>query len=88
MGILVLVLAWCFEVDKWEWGVLILTVGLVLTAELFNTAIEAMMNAIQNKYDVDVKAAKDIAAGAVLVTVITSVVVGLMVFGPRIFPKV
>ncbi|OQX51071.1 hypothetical protein B5M47_02130 [candidate division CPR3 bacterium 4484_211] len=85
VGIVVLLAAWFFEVEMWEWVVLILTISLVLAAELFNTAVEAMMNVVKREFDMEVKIAKDVAAGAVLVAAAASVVVGLIIFGSRIF---
>lgn len=85
IAVMVLAAAWYFRVAGWEWIVLVLAIAFVLTAELFNTAIEAMMNVVHKDFDIDVKIAKDIAAGAVLVSAIASVVVGFLVFGPRIF---
>ncbi|MBU1110894.1 diacylglycerol kinase family protein [Patescibacteria group bacterium] len=88
VGVIVLVAAWYFQVEIWEWVVLILTISAVLVAELFNTAVEAMMNVIQGHYDLNVKVAKDVAAGGVLVMALASVVVGLLIFGPRILQAI
>ena len=85
MAVVVLAAAWFFGLMVWEWIALVLVIAFVLTAELFNTAIEAMMNVVHKDFDIDVKIAKDIAAGAVLVSAIASVVVGFLIFGPRIF---
>lgn len=85
VGVLVLIVAWYLQVEPWEWAVLILTIGLVLAVELFNTAIEAMLNVVERKYNVDVKVTKDVAAGAVLIVCLAAVVVGVIVFGKRVF---
>ena len=70
--------------SRWELGLLILTVILVLQAELFNTALEFVLNLLERRGHPVVKAAKDIAAGAVLVTVLASIGMGLLLFGPRL----
>jgi diacylglycerol kinase len=72
------------RVPPGELAVLVLTIGLVLTAEIFNTAVEAAVDAIGPGYSSAAKHAKDAAAGAVLVAAATSVVVGLVIFVPRI----
>lgn len=87
-GVAILLAAWYFKVERWEWFVLVLTIGQVISAELFNTSIEVMMNLIHRKYDLDVKIAKDVAAGAVLVSVLAAVVIGILIFAPRLFSLV
>jgi diacylglycerol kinase len=71
-----------------EWAVLALTIGFVLVAEMFNTVAEAAMDAATNDYHPLVKVAKDVAAGAVLLTAIAAVLVGLLVLGPPLWAKI
>lgn len=85
IALLVIFLAWYFHVSVTEWLVLVISICLVLVAELFNTAVEYIMNVVKQEHDLDVKTAKDIAAGAVFVTALSSVIVGLIVFYPKIF---
>jgi diacylglycerol kinase len=67
-----------------EWAVLLLCCGAVLAAELLNTAIERAVDiAAPEKHPLAEKA-KDIAAGAVLVISIFTVIIGLIIFLPRI----
>ncbi|MBN1640188.1 MAG: diacylglycerol kinase family protein [Anaerolineae bacterium] len=70
-----------------HWAVLALTSGFVLVAELFNTVAEAALDAATPYYHPLVKVAKDVAAGAVLLTAIVSLVVGLMVLGPPLWQR-
>lgn len=63
-----------------EYIVLFLMFGLVITAEMINTAIEALVNLQTQSYDMLAKVAKDVAAGAVLVLAVTSVIVGGVLF--------
>ncbi len=65
-----------------EWAVLVLTVCLVLGAEMANTALEALSDATCPNPHPLVKVAKDVAAGSVLVMAAGSVVVGLLILGP------
>jgi diacylglycerol kinase len=67
-----------------EWAVLALTVGLVLVAEAVNTAIEAAVDIASPSIHPLARQAKDIAAGGVLISAITAVIVGVALFGPRL----
>ncbi len=69
-------------------AILALTIGFVLVAEMFNTAAEAAMDAATPYYHPLVKIAKDVAAGAVLLASIVSVVVGLLILGPPLWTTV
>ncbi len=73
-----------FKLSLIEWAVILLTIGLVLITEMINSVIERIMDFIQPDYDERVKEIKDIAAGVVLVTAIISVVIGILIFGPKI----
>lgn len=84
IAITVLFLGAALRLDRLEFVLLLLTVLLVLLAELLNTALEIAMNLLEARDHPVVRHAKDIAAGAVLLAVIGSVVVGLFLFGPRL----
>lgn len=85
IGILVVLASLYFNISQTEWLILVLTIAGVLTAELINTSIEVTLNYLAKEHNLNVKAAKDIAAGAVLVTCIASVIIGLLIFLPYIF---
>lgn len=67
-----------------EWAAVVLCIGVVLAAEGINSAIEALCDRVSPDYDEAIKHAKDLAAGAVLIVAIMSVVVGLLIFVPKI----
>lgn len=67
-----------------EWAVLVLTISMVLAMEAVNTALEALADATVTSYHPLIGIAKDVAAGAVLVTALGAVAVGLLVFVPRV----
>ncbi|GIO23102.1 diacylglycerol kinase family protein [Oceanobacillus sp. J11TS1] len=73
-----------FSLSLTEWAIILLTISLVLITEMINSIIERVMDFIQPNYDDRIKEIKDIAAGVVLVTAIISVVVGILIFGPKI----
>ncbi|RME75867.1 MAG: diacylglycerol kinase family protein [Chloroflexi bacterium] len=80
-------LALWLKVGRLEWAVLILTMGLVISAEMLNTVAEAAMDFAAPEYHPQVKIIKDVAAGAVLVTALAAVGVGLLILGPPLWQK-
>ncbi len=76
--------AW-FSIDADDWRWLVVAIALVLSAEALNTAVEQCCNAISREFDPAIKAAKDVAAGAVLVNAICAALIGLSIFGPFLF---
>lgn len=81
-GICVLLLAWWSEVTRFEWLILILAIGSVIGAEVMNSAIEIVVDMVQPNFHPLAGMAKDVAAGAVLVTAIQAAVIGIIVFAP------
>lgn len=82
---LVIVLAFLLRVSATEWCILLILFGLVLSAELINTAIEAAVNLISRETNPQAKLAKDAAAGAVLVCALIAAAAGLIILGPRLY---
>lgn len=71
-----------FRISKAEWLVLLLIISFVIAAELFNTALEALVDLVSPEYHPLAKTVKDTAAGAVLVAALAALVIGIMLFGP------
>ena len=67
-----------------EWIAVILCIGAVLAAEGVNSAIEALCDKVSPEYDEAIKHTKDLAAGAVLILAVMSIIVGLLIFVPKI----
>ncbi len=74
-----------FRVSAAEWAVLFATVGLVLSAEIFNTVVELAVDLLVQRQDPRAKVAKDAGAGAVLIAAICAVGVGVAIFGPHLW---
>jgi diacylglycerol kinase len=68
-----------------QWAVLALTIGLVLVSEMLNTLAETLVDLISPGYHPLAKVIKDVTAGAVLLTAIFAVIVGLLVLGPPLW---
>lgn len=82
--ILVIIRWFIFKITKMEWLICIGLFGLVIGGELFNTAIEIVVDIAMPEINEKAKLAKDISAGAVLVFAIASSIIGLFIFLPRI----
>lgn len=85
--ILVLIFAFYLQFSSIEFVLLILTIAAVLTAEGFNTAIERLADTVRDEGKLDYSATKiprDISAFAVLVTSIAAILIGLILFLPKI----
>ena len=82
--LLVISFGFIFKINKIEWLICILLFGFVITLELMNTAIETAIDICMPEINPKAKLAKDTSAGAVLVVAIVSVVIGIMIFGPKL----
>jgi len=74
-----------FRPEPIWWAIIIVMVVMVLAAELFNTALEILCDFVQPDHHEAIKQIKDVAAGAVLVVSIGSVLVGLFFLGQLLF---
>lgn len=79
-GFVIFFAAGFYELSRTEWAVLVLTIGAVLTAEAVNTALERLCDRVTTEIDEHVRSCKDIAAGAVLLTALVAVGVGVALF--------
>lgn len=82
MAVLVVLLGLFFRIARVDWLFIIYAIGSVITAELFNTSLERLVDLKEPSYHPLAGLAKDIASGAVLVTAVQAVIIGLLVFIP------
>lgn len=80
--IVVIPLAFALGIDAQQWAILTLTMGSVWVTEFINAAIEAAVNVSVSEIHPMAKVAKDVAAAAVLITVIVAIFIGLLILGP------
>jgi diacylglycerol kinase len=73
------------KINPFEWSLVILVIGIVFLTELLNSSLEALADFIDPEWNESIRKAKDYAAAAVLISAIISVVVGALIFIPRIF---
>lgn len=82
--IIVIIVGFVYKISIIEWMILMTTIGSVLAMEAMNTAIEHICDFIHIKHHPIIGAIKDLASGAVLILTIAAVVIGLLVFIPKI----
>lgn len=81
--VIVVVLGFALNVNNTEWCLLAVSIALVFISEMFNTAIEFLTDIVSPDYNLKAKKVKDVAAGAVLISAIAAVVIGLIIFLPK-----
>ncbi|MBI3888903.1 diacylglycerol kinase family protein [Candidatus Nomurabacteria bacterium] len=74
-----------FEISGFEWIALIFAISFVFVSEAFNTAIEIDIDLTSPEYHPFARDTKDVAAAAVLLAVFTAIIIGLIIFLPKIF---
>ncbi len=84
IGVLVIIAGFVFKLSTIEWIFLVFAIGLVIGAELLNTAIEHLVDLATQEYKIKAKLAKDTAAAYVMVLSFTSAVIGGIIFIPKI----
>lgn len=82
--ILVVVFGWYLRLSSADWLWIVLAIGLVLVAELLNTAIELLVDLVSPGFNIQAGRVKDVAAGAVIVAAFISVVIGAIIFIPKL----
>ena len=85
-SILVIYLGFILNISHFEWIALVFAIFIVLITETINTAIEVDIDLTSPEYHPYARDTKDIAAGAVLLSVILALVVGLIIFLPKMYP--
>lgn len=78
----VIFFAYLVDVTRFEWTVLVITIFLVLIAEAINTAIEKTVDLVTDTYHPLAEKAKNIAAGAVLLSAVNAVIIALIILLP------
>jgi diacylglycerol kinase len=81
----VVIFGFYFNVSGIEWMALVFAIGFVFVSEAFNTAIEIDIDLTSPEYHPYARDTKDVAAAAVLLSVFVSVIIGLIIFLPKIF---
>ena len=88
ISLAVIALGLWLQLPARDWAVLFLTMALVLSAELINTAIEAILDLVSPDHHPLAKVGKDTAAGAVMISAIGAVLIGVLILGPPLLDKI
>ncbi|MDX8045952.1 diacylglycerol kinase family protein [Gracilibacillus sp. S3-1-1] len=83
-ALLVVILGVVLSVSPIEWAVLALTIGAVISMEMMNTALEKALDYVEPNHQPKIGIAKDMAAGAVLITAIIALFIATIIFVPKI----
>ena len=86
-AIAAVVLGLFLRISHGEWAVLVLVIGLVLVAEMFNTVVELMTRMVTQEHSNLARQLLDISAGAVLLSSIVSAIVGAVIFGSNLYQR-
>jgi len=78
------IMGFVFQIARWEWCAVILACGLVLMAELLNTAIEWLADRVSKEREEAIRNIKDASAGAVLMASVAAAAIGVVIFLPRL----
>lgn len=79
-----IILGFVFKITITEWFIILICIGIVLSLEMINTAIERLVDIVEPDHNPKAGAIKDLAAGAVLVFSVISAIIGIMIFGKYI----
>lgn len=82
VALLVIILSFILKISQNDWIKVLILIGFVISLELTNTAIEAMVDEFTDVHHPGAKLAKDISAGAVLLAAITAAIAGIVIFIP------
>lgn len=84
LALLSIILGFSLHISSIEWSVIILLIGLVLSAEVINTSVEILCDKIEQDYHESIRRVKDIAAASVLIASICAFIIGIIIFLPKI----
>ncbi|MDX5324646.1 MAG: diacylglycerol kinase family protein [Bacteroidota bacterium] len=84
LALIAILAAWFLKVDNWEWVAILLCIGGVISMEAMNAALETALDALHPEHREGIGRAKDIAAGAVLWASLISLLIGGLIFIPKI----
>jgi len=84
VALFIILIGFYFRLSSVEWILTLVCIGSVIGLEMLNSAIEHLCNLVHNNYHPAIKIIKDMAAGAVLFAAVISVIIGLIIFIPKV----
>ncbi|MFU1856749.1 diacylglycerol kinase [Sphingobacterium sp. CZ-UAM] len=83
-AVLAIALSWALRISPYEWLAVVFSIGFVLVCELLNTALENLADFVCPEKNPNIKRIKDIAAAAVMLSSLTALLIGLLIFVPKL----
>jgi diacylglycerol kinase (ATP) len=83
-AVMAITMGFIMKIDLYEWSLLIIVIGLVFVAELFNSSVEALSDKIDSDYNDFIEKAKDYSAAGVMISAFISMAVGGLIFIPKL----
>lgn len=83
LSLISIIMAVVFRLNYWEWIILVLVIIMGLVIEMMNTAIESVVDLVSTEWRMSAKTAKDVAAGAMLIYAIGSIILAGFLFVPK-----
>ena len=83
-ALFVILLGFILNISYFEWLILVLIMGLVLSLEALNTSLEKTLDYLEPRFSDKIRILKDLMAGGVAIVIFTSIIIGLMIFLPKI----
>lgn len=83
-ALVAVVLGFVFKISMYEWIAIVFSIGLVIALEIVNSAFESLSDFVSPERHDSIKKVKDLAAAAVLVSAMAALVIGLIIFIPKI----
>ncbi|MDR0829280.1 MAG: diacylglycerol kinase family protein [Prevotellaceae bacterium] len=84
VAVLVIIAGFGFKISSIEWLAVVLCIGFVFVLEIINSALENLCDFVSPERNETIKKVKDLSAAAVLISAITSVIIGVIIFLPKI----
>lgn len=84
IGFIVIIFSVFLKVSIVEWLILLLTILVVVITEIFNTALEFTVDLFSTEYSKQAKKAKDVSAAGVLITAFSAILIGIIIFLPKL----
>lgn len=82
--LLAITLGYLLEISFTEWGCLTISIAVVFCCEIINTALERICNCLPDAHDKQRGIIKDLGAASVLISAIMSLIIGILIFGPKL----
>lgn len=88
ISLMAIILSWWLSISVIEWCIIVLCIAGVIGAEAFNSALEKLSDEYTRDWNLKIRDVKDLAAGGVLIMGIASILIGLLILGPKLIARI